>query len=387
MKKERPKAPDDITQLLKLVRNGQLFTVQQWIADGKRVRFDGNDRSSFCPLYQAVDAGFHSMVEVLLRMDRWNQEELDAALEHAMSNGRLDMVDLLLERGASPQAIDFADVCRSMNNELMLRFLKIGVDPAKENAFARALDDTKARPLLGFYRSHVQDYPTLHPQISLALAEAVKEEKVRWVALLRWAGADPFMDVPESIYDAWDFGEYGGRKAADIVCWSKKPDLLKVLKLRPTQEQAQELLRRASWTPSANFLKELLRVIPREYINNAVNGSCEAVEYCVSHRPLHFNSSYSSESEDGERAGCLEVLLDAGARWNPPTKEIDSIRRSLMKNTPRYLVRVIRLLLYTPNAAELNLIAELCRTSTIRRTIAEADRLLGKDLDKLVAEI
>ena len=47
-----------------------------------------------------------------------------------MEGKRLDLVDMLLEKGASAQAISFYDVCRTVDYELMRRVLELGVDPA-----------------------------------------------------------------------------------------------------------------------------------------------------------------------------------------------------------------------------------------------------------------
>ncbi len=157
---------------------------------------DFNDHR-FCWLHRACERGFHSIVEVLLKVDGWSNQQKDSALTGAMHASRLDLVELLLAHGARVAAIDFEDLCRTLNIELMTRFLEAGVDPAADNAFARALDEFKARPLLRFYRDQVEKYPSLKGQISLALAEAVREKKTRWAALLTWVGADPFMTAPE----------------------------------------------------------------------------------------------------------------------------------------------------------------------------------------------
>jgi hypothetical protein len=167
--KPRPKSADDINDLLALIKAGRLFEVQAWIADGNRVRDPSNEHAKFCPLYQSVEVGFHSLVQVVLTATEWAQDEKDDALNAAMSNRRLDLVDLLLASGAQASAINFSDVCQTVDTGLMERFLRLGVDPAKDNAFARSLDDIKARPLLGFYRSFRREFPALHPQASLAL--------------------------------------------------------------------------------------------------------------------------------------------------------------------------------------------------------------------------
>ena len=386
MKKERPKPPEDIAELLDLVEEGRLFSVQEWISTGRRIRPEDSSDFRFSVLIRAVESGFHSMVEVLLKAEGWGQAELDESIDLVMSSSRLDLVDLLLAHGASVKAIDFADVCRTVNPELMERFLREGVDPAKENAFARALDEIKARPLLRFYRSMRGEFPELDKQASLALARAVKDRKHRWTALLRWAGADPFMKVPDCLYDGdWDFGEYGGRIAAHEACWSKDLELLKVLALNPTPERLRELLDHSASFPSVPVFRFLLLKAPTGALNAGDPPSCKAVERLVSREFFRFTwSPRDPEPESIEATTCLEALLDAGGRWDPSPDEIGSARRSLSRNEPRHIVRVVRLLLYTPGSANRESLAELCRVPSIRAKIHAADPLLLDDLPRSV---
>ncbi|MBW7894682.1 MAG: ankyrin repeat domain-containing protein [Opitutaceae bacterium] len=385
--KSKVQIPQDIAQALTFVTEGKLFALQQWVAEGKRVQAGDFNDHRFCCLHRACERGFHSIVEVLLKVDGWSQEEKDSALTGAMHASRLDLVELLLAHGARVTAIDFEDLCRTLNIELMTRFLEAGVDPAADNAFARALDEFKARPLLRFYRDQVEKYPSLKGQISLALAEAVREKKTRWAALLVWAGADPFMTVPDELYGDWDFGEYGGRVAAEIACHSGEPDLVKVLKLRPDPQTRQELLSRVLWNPSAEIVRHLIKKVPASELNLGSRQSCKAVEDIVERRPWSFGyPSMSHTQQDDAVADCLEILLDAGARWNPDPGRLGSVRRDLIRNSSRYVVRILRLLLYVPGAADRALVAELCRTPVIQRKIYEGDRVLGKEIDELLAE-
>lgn len=379
--------PEDINHALALVAAGKLFELQQWIADGNRLRTDELEDRRFCCLYQACERGFHSMVDVLLKAGGWSQEEKDDSLNHAMHEHRMDLVELLLAHGAQTAAIDFQDVCRTVNLELMERFLRAGVDPAAGNAFARALDDIKARPLLKFYRDRVAEFPALKGQMALALTCAVREKKTRWAALLAWAGADPFMRVPHSLYEGWDLGDYGGWTAAEAACFSGEPDLVKALKLRPDPETLQELLYRVTWHPSVEVMKMLIRGVAPEALNSAERRSCKAVEKIIDHRPDFGFRRMTAEQEGDALAACLEVLLDAGARWNPDFKEIGSVRRDFVRNSPRYIVRVLRLLLYVPGAADRATIIELCRTPIIRRKIYEGDRTLADELDELADHV
>jgi hypothetical protein len=326
--RSKTNVPADVREALTLVDRGILRQLEHWIHSGRQVRSDSSSDWRYCCLRRACERGFHSVVEVLLGSVEWAQQEKDDALNFSMRERRLDLVELLLAHGARPQAIDFDDVCRTMDLPTMERFLKAGVDPSAGNAFARALCEFKARPLLRFYKSSVREYPSLERQMALALACAAREKNVRWAALLRWAGADPLMKVPCQVHDDWDFDEYGGTTATEIACFSGDASLVKALKLRIGPELLQELLKRVTWHPSVDVLKELLRAATIKDLNAGERRSCEAVEAMVERRPFDFSyRGTSKEQEENAMVDCLEVLLDAGARWNPAPERIGSIRK------------------------------------------------------------
>jgi hypothetical protein len=304
MRKTRRDLPGEIQTLLSLVHAGRLFEVQAWVREGRCLRPPDNDQEKFCPLFQAVERGFHSMVDVLFAGKDWDQDDLDRAIARAMENQRVDLADLLLERGASATAVDFCDVCRTMDLDLMERYLRMGCDPALENAFARALDKFKARPLLRFLRDHLDELPGFRAQASLALGIAVREERPRWVALLAWAGADPYMKVPEKLWHDWNFENYRGMSPAKLACWSRDPKIFKLLKLEPNPEQARDLLGWAVCLPCMHAVQELLRMLPKSELNSGDPPSCSAVETIVRNEVRIFGFSSCVETEERQMAEC-----------------------------------------------------------------------------------
>jgi hypothetical protein len=386
MVRRRSEVPDDIKHLLNLVDEGRVFAIEKLVSEGGRVCDPQLNDFRDCPLEHAVARGAHSTLEVLLRRKDWSEDSLGSALESAMHSGRLDLVDLLLSAGADVRAIDFADVCRTVDLALMDRFLRLGVDPGRGNAFARALDEIKARPLLAFYKSHQEEFPELHRQASLALAHAVDEKKHRWTALLRWAGADPMMEVPADLYHDWNFERQLSRTAAIRAVMSRDGLLVKSLKLRPNPEEAQELLRYAAFFPSRDVFEQLVRVLPDGSLNAGERKSCSAVEYLVDHHGFSFGP-IRQEDQDAAMAATLEYLLERGARWNPEPRHIGSIRRSLGKLDSRYVVRVLRLLIYTPGAADPTALAELLRTPSLKAKVAACDSQLAKEIPERLAKL
>jgi hypothetical protein len=380
----RPNLPEDVQQLVSLIRSGKLFALQDWIKAGKRIRSSEicDDRAHILCL--AAKTGFHSILEELLKAGGWSLDELTETLSWTLDSRRLDLSDLLFSHSAKASELDFEIVCRTMDFSLMERFLREGGDPSKDNAFGRALRDMKARPLLRFYKSFRADFSSLDDQAALALYDAVANEQVRWTALLAWAGADPFRPVPWNFDDPFPVDPECNTCAATRATWRCNPEILKVLKLRPTAAQAIELLSDAVSSANVELFRTVLKQVPTEQVNSTPHGSSEALERVVSHW-AHRDvwSSIRTNKGDDENLQCMQMLLDMGARWNPAPDEIRHMRRNLKEHEPRYIVQVLRLLLYTPGAADLESVLQLCDSAAFRTKIAEADQPLLREIKDL----
>lgn len=387
MKRVQFHPSEQLKEVLDLIRTGQLYRLQEMIGEMKsEVLLCESIPARFSPLVRSVDSGFHSMVEVVLSIGSWGKESLNQALEAALGKKRWDLVGLIESQGASVADLDFVDVCRSVNPDLMERALRGGADPAKENAFAFALDEVRARPLLGFLRSMKDEYPVLIKQASLALSVAVKEKKARWPALLKWAGADPFMHVPYDLYGDWDVDESElGFTAAEEVCFTGDLALFKALNLRPDQDQSARLLRSAALGASLGIMEELLRRTPSLELNTGEPPSCPALEYLLAHYPEPSIYSHRYKEREDEALGCMMFLLGRGARWSPAFEEIATIRRNLVRLPPRSISKALRPIVHTPSAAPPSLLKELCRTPAIRGKILGCDRQLLVDIETIKA--
>jgi hypothetical protein len=80
-----------------VVRNGRLFDVQAWLANGKPFRTTTRIRVN--PILESVRIGFHSMVEVFLAAGL-TPGERNELLSEAVCARREDMVKLLIACGA-----------------------------------------------------------------------------------------------------------------------------------------------------------------------------------------------------------------------------------------------------------------------------------------------
>lgn len=377
----------ELEDLMALIRTGQLFAVQYWLADHPSAILDSSVKGE-CPLREAVATGFHSMVEVLVKAVAWPKDRLDEAFDLATKHHRTDIAGLLRGAGATMEALDFEEVCRSMNQNFMEEALRNGCSAVRGNAFARALGRfAAARPLLSFYRRMRGEFPELDNQAALAMAVAARDRKARATALLAWAGADPFREVPHELEDDdWDFSgtEYRHTtNAAECAVGSGKPEIVKSLKLKPTPEQARELLERAGWFPTPELTEVLLATLPDRNPNVSERNSCPALEAIVNRSRFFDYGGQPTDKENAKAIECLEALLNAGARWNPASDSLRYVRRNLLEHEPLYVVRVIRLLLYTPGAADPNLVKELCRTPKFRQHVHAGDPALWAELTAL----
>ncbi|MGA2177840.1 MAG: hypothetical protein ABSH38_22930 [Verrucomicrobiota bacterium] len=171
---------------------------------------------------------------------------------------------------------------------------------------------------------------------------------------------------------------------AKEAVWRNNPEILKVLHLKPSPAQALELLPEAAYYGNVKLFQNLLGTIPPEQINDTPRCSSTALEQLVkrcAHRA--FCTNRCDGKGDVENVQCVEWLLDTGARWNPPVADLRHTRRNLLRHESRYIVQVLRLLLYTSGAANLESILELCRSSALEAKIAAVDAFLVKEIKEL----
>ncbi len=378
--------PEEFQKLLELVERGKLFALQEWIAAGKPLEFEDVVGSRRRLLEQAIRTGFHSVVEVLLRAGGWTADDLAHALEFACDRSRYDISELLEKFGARGKDLDFLTACEKLDFVTAERLLRAGFDPNEENAFARALSEVKAKPLIGFYKSHRAEFPVLDDQAAIALRIAVNNNDVRWAALLTWAGADPYRLAPDSVdeYFPRDPETQEWSTAAEDAVWRGEPQMLKALHLNPTPEQATTLLSAITYRHNLPLFKTFLASVPPGKINHTERNSCDALEKLVGCWPDEdVFTRVPNEKGNAEKLQCIELLLDAGARWNPPVEELKRDRRNLLRHDGKYIVQLIRLLLYTPNTADTSLVLELCRSQGIIDKLTVVDSALVNELKDL----
>jgi hypothetical protein len=141
----------------------------------------------------ALDTGFHSLVELLVRNEP-SQELKNRALQHALSHKRLDLIDLLVSHGADISSVPFVEVLLLWDPNIIRYFLDHGADFITDSPFAVAFGEkirTALRPWRECREKHSDVAAQLQEQADRALRHFCFEGDLKWVSLLMWAGADP----------------------------------------------------------------------------------------------------------------------------------------------------------------------------------------------------
>lgn len=376
----------------KMIRRGNLAEVKQWIADGHPIRTKASNdaRKGRSMLELAIDVGFYSLVECLLENGTWTKEELGNSLRKATNDSREDLIILLLSHNAPWESAYPHGIIRMMNEELIRKFLSLGMSFESNDAFFEALDSTQAKPLLRLYKIFHEEYPELEDQMAKALTSAVQDKKVRWTILLLWAGADPNRPVPYNIRGP--INEIDGTTTAlDEAYLHGDLEFLEKIKIEPKGIKLNRILDRVVSHPKPESVARIIRKMTDSEINATEHNSCKALEDIVGCQYYDFSTfSWIQSKKDQDEKDQLEsirILIDAGARWNPPEVELSTDRKGLSSYSGKYVVQVIRLLVYTQNAAPIEKIWELCRTPKMKNLIYVTDRHLWRELNQMAGRL
>jgi len=193
--------PDDLRPLLQLCREGRLYDVEHWIAEGKPLQLAPEAiRKGTRPktaLQVALETGQHSLGSLLLKSGYRLELERYAPLDLVLRARRWDLFDLLLEWGADLKSADVYTVLNTYNLELYERFRAAGYDLTERHEMGSILGHgTTNRPLLGFVKRHRTEDKRIQRELNIALGYHVREGNERGINLCLWAGADPHAAAP-----------------------------------------------------------------------------------------------------------------------------------------------------------------------------------------------
>jgi|CXWL01.1.fsa_nt_gi hypothetical protein len=193
---------EELKPLHQLCRDGRLYDVERWIAEGKPLQVSPEAlRKGTRPktaLQIAIETGQHSLIELLLRTGYRLDLERYTPLDLALKLRRWDLFDLLLRWGAALKSVDVYTVLETYNVELYERFRASGYDLTARHEMGSILGHgTSNRPLLGFMKRHRTEDPKIQQELNIALSCHARNGNEKGINLCLWAGADPHAPAPD----------------------------------------------------------------------------------------------------------------------------------------------------------------------------------------------
>ena len=337
-------------ELIGLCRAGRLYDIEKWIEAGRSLdisvkKWRGRIRNL---LDVAVESGFHSMVELIVKHEH-NQSVKDDALSHAVSMRRQDLAELLVLHGADVRAVPFTDVLLTWEPKLIRFFLDHGADVVTGRPFAEAFREkvrTSLRVFLECKQSHPELAVQLQEQIDCALRYFCEQGNLKWVSLLMWAGGDPRALGPTLDKDYTEDPECH-TSGIEEACAAGQIDILRKLKLDRERDDLTELLRDAAFCGRPETLEYLLKLGANP--NDKANGGSSALDRALHHidflpRALQGPGHLTSKYEIYRDLDCIKLLLTHGAKWCPSEAyEMNTLRRSLLRCQPDVTIHLLQM--------------------------------------------
>src|SRR6266498_1422690 len=306
---------------------GRLLEIQNWIASGNSLCVPAELKTT--PLKVALDTGFHSLVELLVRNEE-SQDVKNRALQQAVSLKRLDLIELLVSHGSEVSSVPFIEVLYVWDPQIIRYFLDHGADFITGFPFALAFRE-KIRTALRPWRECRANHPDLAPQLQKQADRALRhfcfEGDLKWMSLLMWAGADPRSRGPMFDYDEDDADGY--TTALDAATYCDNVQILKRLKPDARRDDINTLLRNAAGGGRASLVEYLLELGANP--NDKPNGGSSAVDDCLRgfryEAPINFyqtdfgRRSKASKYKVAERLKTVQLLLEQRALWRPDDKQ------------------------------------------------------------------
>jgi len=382
---KQAKNAEEIKPLIELCKAGRLFEVQEWITAGKPVDpppQTGMRTGPRSPLQVAIDAGFHSLVQVLLQGGAaFRRIGYSVPVSRALEMRRFDIVQLLIENGYDAASIPMTEVFATWQPSLMEYFIDRGADVENGDPLAWALCHRIQTALRVLKRYHAR-FPIFQRQADIALRHHCKQGNLKWVSLMLWAGADPYSPGPESP-NAKTCPENEGYSALALAALHRHYEVfqLKKVKIDPHHPTMQVV---ALWSCHRQGMDLLMKLLGLGMpVNDQDNGGCSLLRYVLqtiswsARRALWGGQREEGGVDSYETRGKMEVaelLVRHGARWVPRNDgEVNDARRSLLKLVPKYTLDFVTLMAKHRACARERL-EQLLRTGTIKSHIAKYDR-------------
>jgi len=362
---------EDIKPLHQLCREGRLYDVERWIADGKPLQHAPEalpkGARSKTALQIALETGQHSLVTLLLRNGYQFQLERYSPLDLALRSRRWDLFDLLLDWGGNLKSVGIYTVLETYNTDLYERFWAAGYDMTEGHTMASVLGhSTSNRPLFGFVKRHREEDPRIQREINIALGDHAKAGNERGVALCLWAGADshvPALSLNLSIAENTDSEDdeepFLGWSAIEEAARAGHLGILKRLGPDPARDNFDELY---EYARCGSIVAFLLTLQPPRDLTRILWWHFRWLE----DRFSYLGSGHQSTS-------VIEAILKCGVRWEEKDPgRLADIRRSLSRMRDYHLKEIMRYL-ERPEICAPEMYQELVRTPKMRARLVALD--------------
>jgi hypothetical protein len=329
---------DDLQPLHQFCREGRLYDVERWIADGKPLQLSPaavpKGTRPKTALQIALETGQHSLAVLLLRNGYRLDLERYQPLDKALDARRWDLFDLLLEHGADLKDVDVYTLLSTYNAELYERFRAAGYDLTERHEMAAILGhSTRNRPLLGFVKQHRMADPKIQRELNIALCRQVREGNDRGIALCLWAGADPHAPAPNPELGRPD--EPDAEEGEDrFIGWSAIEEA--------ALNGHLEILKRLRPDPSRDDFDHLYQCARYEWIVSYLN-TVQPPRDLTSILAWHIGWLVGPFPIGTHRGtGTITAILNCGVRWDDADPvRLGRIRRILLKITDDELKTIV----------------------------------------------
>ena len=328
---------------------GRLFDAQRLLDEVGTVKLRKTQK--WTPLFTAVDRGFHSLVELLLRYEH-AEWDLEKSYEGAHRRRRTDLAALILSAPSWSAPIAPLEVLATGDVALARRLHGTGTDFTEgdmilHGAMRNASGTLKiVRELnLRFGEVEAQLYSAMVSHASLGHVASV----IRFIR----SGFDPhrkarYLDERGRLLDEED-------SAVHVAMFTDKPGFFAALKPSPEKDDAVALIHSAVFLGDDRLLKTLLDA--GFSLNCKANGGSPALDallggHVLKHRipipdywhrnePPRYNRV---QTEDFLRA--VESFVRQGARWvpDPDRNELRMVRDTLLALGDDHVGRLVSML-------------------------------------------
>lgn len=212
---------------------------------------------------------------------------------------------------------------------------------------------------------------------------------MRWVQLMLWAGADPYVPGASSCYE--DASKCEGSSALTLAAIHDQWEVFCIKKIRAKPDHP-------GLRPCIYFLGDdegydiLVDLLNRGLNPNAEDsGGCSAIHSWLTSVDLqihHWNWEFTPKRRAidsdlaRQRMRAIHLVAKHGGRWTPSDDGIKSARRILLKMIPDYTVELVWIM-SKYKAARSTDVAELLNSPSMRGHIAEHRARLDEILNVL----